>query len=98
MPSAVALHMVTFAFILADVAFSFSSVLTIDEGNVLAVQKECCVLFVCCWAAAAENIAVSHSECHPQPDSGPSEQCISEMWGYISLEQVHCCFVLATGL
>ena len=38
-PSAIALYMATFAFFLADAAFSLSSVLTIDGGKVLAVQK-----------------------------------------------------------
>lgn len=55
MPSAIALYMTTFAFLVDDDVFSLSSVLIIDGGEVLAVQKfmwrrrgACCVLFPQC--------------------------------------------------
>lgn len=39
MPSAIALYMTTFAFLVDDTVFSVSSVLIIDGNEVLAVQK-----------------------------------------------------------
>lgn len=64
-PSAIALYMATFAFFLADAAFSFPSVLIVDGGKVLAVQKfmrcrksEHCVLSSvtgCCCCSATHK-------------------------------------------
>lgn len=58
MRSAIPLHMTTFefAFLVDDAVFSLPSVLIIDGGEVLAVQKftwcrrgVCCVHFPQCW-------------------------------------------------
>lgn len=77
-------------FFLADAAFSFSSVLTIDGGKVLAVQKfmwcrksERSVCFPRALVVAAVqqrtrgNTAMCHFECHPQPNSDLGEWCVS---------------------
>lgn len=77
-------------FFLADAAFSFSSVLTIDGGKVLAVQKfmwcrksERSVCFPWALVVAAVqqrtrgNTAMCHFERHPQPNSDLGERCVS---------------------
>lgn len=70
MPPAIALDMTTFAFLLADAVFSLSSVLIIDGGEVLAVQKfmrrrrgACCVHFLQALVAVAAQQCKERTLC-----------------------------------